>query len=85
MNLLLIIKLRIYYSKIVACILTQFHSDNSDMWSISGCLAIIHFEINKAMGADIHLDRMRGICIMTSSITARDKLLNGCSLQLRNT
>ena len=47
------------------------------MWSISGCLAIIRFEINKAKGADIHLDRMRGICIMTPSITARDKLLNG--------
>ena len=48
------------------------------MWSISGCLAIIHFEINNAIGADIHLDRMlRGICIMTSSIIARDRLLNG--------
>ena len=55
------------------------------MWSISDCLAIIHFEINKAMGADINLDRVRGICIMTSSITARDKLPNGCSLQLCNT
>ena len=47
------------------------------MWSISGCLAIIHFEINNAIGADIHLDRMRGICIITSSIIARDRLLNG--------
>ena len=47
------------------------------MWSISGCLATIHFEINNAIGPDIHLDRMRGISIMTSSIIARDRLLNG--------
>ena len=47
------------------------------MWSISGCLPIIHFEINNAMGADIHIDKMRGICIITSSIRARDRLLNG--------
>ena len=55
------------------------------MSSISRCLAIIHFQINNAMGVDIHLDRMREICIMTSLITARDRPLDGCSLQLCNT
>ena len=50
------------------------------MWSFSGCLAIIQFEINNAMDADIHLDKMRAICIMTSSIRARDRLLNGDSV-----
>ena len=42
------------------------------MWSISGSLAIIHFEVRNAMGADIHLDRMRGIYIMTSSIVQKE-------------
>ena len=55
------------------------------MWSISGYLAIIHFEINNAMDADIHPHRMRGIRIMKSSITARDTISNGRSLQLCNT
>ena len=42
------------------------------MWSIS--LAVIHFEINNAMGADIHLDGMRGICINIFNYSKRQTI-----------